>query len=163
MQSMGAGTEQREASDRVRIDGYDLPRRTGPRPETLCGPLHIRCAGHGDPKFLEQLVSDVLSWPHIEALPVSPDQRYIIPIRLEQGAASEESASPAFCASLSKGQASGGKPRGCRILCAPRSKLESPQICQRADYGAIVVDSGSVALWPEQRTNPANQRDRAVQ
>ena len=90
MKNMGAGTEQREASDRVRIDGYDLPHRTGPRPETLCGPLHIQCAGHGDPKLLEQLVSDVLSWPHIEARPASPD---IIPIRLEQGAASEESES----------------------------------------------------------------------
>jgi hypothetical protein len=93
MKNMGAGTEQREASDRVRIDGYDLPHRTGPRPETLCGPLHIQCAGHGDPKLLEQLVSDVLSWPHIEALPASPDQRHIIRIRLEQGAASEESES----------------------------------------------------------------------
>lgn len=93
MKNMGVGTEQREASDRVRIDGYDLPGRTGPRPETLCGPLHIQCAGHGNPKFLEQLVSDVLCWPHIEALPTSPDPRDIIPIRLEQGAASEESES----------------------------------------------------------------------
>ena len=87
---MGIGAEQREASDRVRIDGYDLPCRTGARPETLCGPLHIQCAGHGDPKFLEQLVSDVPSWPHIEARPASPD---IIPIRLEQGAAPGESES----------------------------------------------------------------------
>ena len=90
MKKHGHRAEQREASDRVRIDGYDLPCRTGARPETLCGPLHIQCAGHGDPKFLEQLVSDVPSWPHIEARPASPD---IIPIRLEQGAAPEESES----------------------------------------------------------------------
>ena len=135
---MGAGTEQREASDRVRIDGYDLPRRTGPRPETLCGPLHIQCAGHGDPKFLEQLVSDVLSWPHIEALPVSADQLSIIPIRLEQSATSEESES---------------------FL----SAREFARVMVGAPTIYFVVDSGSVALWPERRTNPANQRDRAVQ
>jgi hypothetical protein len=93
MKNMGVGAEQREASDRVRIDGYDLPRRTGPRPETLCGPLHIQCAGHGDPKFLEQLVNDVLSWPHIEALPASADRPDMMAIRLEQGAPSEQSES----------------------------------------------------------------------
>jgi hypothetical protein len=45
------------------------------------------------PEFLEQLVSEVLSWPHIEALPASADRPDMMAIRLEQGAPSEQSES----------------------------------------------------------------------
>src|ERR1700751_5370013 len=46
----------------------DLPARRGSRPKTLRGPLHIQCNGHGDRKYIDQLVRDVLSWPYVEAL-----------------------------------------------------------------------------------------------
>ncbi len=45
------------------------PVRKGSRPKTMIGPLHIQCNGHGDPKYLKQLLDDVLSWPHIESTP----------------------------------------------------------------------------------------------
>jgi hypothetical protein len=93
MKNIGARAEQVEGTNRARFDCIDLPRRTGRRPTTLCGPLHIQCAGHGDPKYLDQLVSDVLSWPHIEALPASADRPDTVPIRIEQGVAANESAS----------------------------------------------------------------------
>ena len=44
-----------------------LPVRKGARPKTIIGPLHIQCNGHGDPKYLKQLVDDVLTWPYIES------------------------------------------------------------------------------------------------
>jgi len=37
-----------------------IPVRKGARPKTIMGPLHIQCNGHGDPKYLKQLVDAVL-------------------------------------------------------------------------------------------------------
>jgi hypothetical protein len=93
MKNIGALAVQVEGTNRDCSNCIDLPRRTGQRPTTLCGPLHIQCAGHGDPKYLDQLVSDVLGWPHIEALPASADRPDMVPIRLERGAAANGSAS----------------------------------------------------------------------
>src|SRR5258707_15870344 len=44
-----------------------LPTRRGQRPKTVRGPLHIQCSGHGDLKYLNQLVDEVLTWPYIES------------------------------------------------------------------------------------------------
>ena len=70
----------------------DLPARKGPRPQTLRGPLHIQCNGHGDRKYIDQLVSGVLSWPQVEALPDSTTPPTAIPIRFEESAATLDSA-----------------------------------------------------------------------
>jgi hypothetical protein len=68
-----------------------LPARKGSRPKTLIGPLHIQCNGHGDPKYLKQLVDDVLTWPHIESTPSSMSHSDTIPIRLEEVATTSDS------------------------------------------------------------------------
>ena len=68
-----------------------LPVRKGARPKTIIGPLHIQCNGHGDPKYLKQLVDDVLTWPHVEPRPSSVSPTNTIPIRLEEAAASSDS------------------------------------------------------------------------
>ena len=68
-----------------------LPVRKGTRPKTIIGPLHIQCNGHGDPKYLEQLVDGVLTWPHIESTPPLVSPLGTIPIRLEEVAASSDS------------------------------------------------------------------------
>jgi hypothetical protein len=71
--------------------GFDgLPARKGPRPTTICGPLHIQCNGHGDRTYLNALVDKVLSWPHIE--PVGPliSRSNTIPIRLMAMATSSD-------------------------------------------------------------------------
>ena len=65
----------------------DLPRRTGPRPATLRGPLHIQCNGHGDPRHLDDLTSEILSWPYVETNLPSNNPPNTIPIRLEETAA----------------------------------------------------------------------------
>jgi hypothetical protein len=70
----------------------DLPVRKSSRPRTLRGPLHIQCSGHGDRKYLDQLVRDVLSWPHVEALPDASNPPTAIPIRFEQDAVTLASA-----------------------------------------------------------------------
>ncbi len=68
-----------------------IPVRKGARPKTIMGPLHIQCNGHGDPKYLKQLVDDVLTWPHIESTPSLISPPNTIPIRLEEVAASSDS------------------------------------------------------------------------
>jgi len=68
-----------------------IPVRKGARPKTIMGPLHIQCNGHGDPKYLKQLVDDVLTWPHIEPRPSFVSPPSTIPIRLQEVAASSDS------------------------------------------------------------------------
>jgi hypothetical protein len=68
-----------------------LPARKGSRPKTIVGPLHIQCNGYGDPKYLNQLVDDVLTWPHIESTPTFVSPPDTIPIRLEEIATTSDS------------------------------------------------------------------------
>jgi hypothetical protein len=68
-----------------------LPARKGPRPKTVIGPLHIQCNEHGDPKYLKQLVDDVLTWPYIESTPLLVRPPDTIPIRLEEKATTSNS------------------------------------------------------------------------
>jgi len=70
----------------------DLPVRKTSRPKTLRGPLHIQCSGHGNRKYIDQLVRDVLSWPHVEALSDVSSHPTAISIRFEENAATLDSA-----------------------------------------------------------------------
>ena len=70
----------------------DLPTRKGSRPKTLPGPLHIQCSGHGDRKYIDQLVGDVLSWPYVEGLADSSNPPTAIPFRFQENAATVDSA-----------------------------------------------------------------------
>jgi hypothetical protein len=63
-----------------------LPARKGPRPKTVIRPLHIQCNDHGDPKYLKQLVDDVLTWPYVESPPPCSARPNTLPIRLEEAA-----------------------------------------------------------------------------
>jgi hypothetical protein len=67
-----------------------LPARKGQRPKPIPGPLHIQCNGYGDPRYVNQLVDQVLTWPHIESSlpPVSPPDT--IRIRLAEMAATDK-------------------------------------------------------------------------
>ena len=67
-----------------------LPTRRGQRPKTIRGPLHIQCNGHGDLKYLNQLVDEVLTWPYIEAAEPFVSRSNTIPIRLTEVAASSD-------------------------------------------------------------------------
>jgi hypothetical protein len=68
-----------------------LPVRKGGRPKMIIGSLHVQCNGHGDPKYLNQLLKDVLSWPHIESTPTSSNHLDKVSIRLKEIAATDHS------------------------------------------------------------------------
>jgi hypothetical protein len=57
----------------TRFASETIPVRKGARPKTIIGPLPVQCSGHGDPKYLNQLVNDILSWPYIEPTPTAPN------------------------------------------------------------------------------------------
>jgi hypothetical protein len=83
--------EKRHATNLDPMSLRDLPARKGSRPKTLRGPLHIQCGGHGDRKYVNQLVKDVLSWPLVETVPNSQDPTATIPIRFEPAASTLDS------------------------------------------------------------------------
>jgi len=79
-------------SPTTRLSACDgLPVRNGGRPKTIIGSLHVQCNGHGDPKYLNQLLNDVLSWPHIESTPTSSNYLDKVSIRLQEIAATADS------------------------------------------------------------------------
>jgi hypothetical protein len=67
-----------------------LPTRRGRRPITIRGPLHIQCNGHGDLKYLNQLIDEVLTWPDIESAERFVGRSNTIPIRLMEMATSND-------------------------------------------------------------------------
>jgi Family of unknown function (DUF5519) len=69
------------------IGSTGLPQRRGTKPRTFRGPLHIQCNGHGDPKYLGQLVDEVLTWPYVESVPIAGDRQKKVSIRLKESAA----------------------------------------------------------------------------
>jgi hypothetical protein len=71
----------------TQVRSKGLPARKGPRPRTVRGPLHIQCNGHGDPKYLNRFLDNILTWPHIESTARFVGPPDIIPIRLKEIAA----------------------------------------------------------------------------
>jgi hypothetical protein len=75
-------------SGQFRSEG--LPKRKGVRPRTIVGPLHIQCSGHGDQKYLLQLVKDVLTWPHIDVTSLPDESANLVCFSLEATVAGNE-------------------------------------------------------------------------
>ena len=71
----------------AQMESHELPARRGRRPKTVRGPLHIQCNQHGDLKYLNQLVDEVLTWPYIESAEPFISRSNTIPIRLMEMAA----------------------------------------------------------------------------
>ena len=74
----------------AQMESHELPARRGRRPKTVRGPLHIQCNQHGDLKYLNQLVDEVLTWPYIESAEPFISRSNTIPIRLMEMAASND-------------------------------------------------------------------------
>jgi hypothetical protein len=72
------------------IGSAGLPARKGRRPQTIRGPLHIQCNGHGDSKYVNRLVDQVRTWPHIESSPPPVSLSNTIRIRLTEMVATDE-------------------------------------------------------------------------
>jgi hypothetical protein len=75
----------------TRFASEALPARRGARPKTIIEPLHVQCNGHGDSKYLKQLLNDILSWPYIEPTPRSANHHDRVSIRLQEIAATCDS------------------------------------------------------------------------
>ena len=100
------------------IGSAGLPVRKGQRPQTIRGPLHIQCNGHGDSKYLNQLVGQVLSWPYIESHTPSVGPPNTIRMRLSAMVASDEPS--AFLTAREFGRV---------LLGAPTIYLALPLVC----------------------------------
>jgi hypothetical protein len=74
----------------AQLGSHELPARRGRRPKTVRGPLHIQCNQHGDLRYLNQLVDEVLTWPYIESAEPFISRSNTIPIRLIEMAASND-------------------------------------------------------------------------
>ena len=74
----------------AQIGSHGLPTRRGGRPKTVRAPLHIQCNGHGDLKYLNQLVDEILTWPYVESAEPFISRSNTIPIRLIEMAASSD-------------------------------------------------------------------------
>jgi Family of unknown function (DUF5519) len=72
------------------IGFHGLPPRKGAKPRTLRTPLHIQCNEHGDLKYLDQLVDEVLTWPYVESTLSIVKHRRTISIRLKESAAAKD-------------------------------------------------------------------------
>lgn len=86
------GTVLKKTEDRMEtiFSSKGLPVRKGSRPSTINGPLHVQSDGHGDRKYLQQLVDDVLTWPYVESLPAWLGDANALPIRLEGAATTND-------------------------------------------------------------------------
>ena len=88
---LGNNSEQGNTKIR-RLASAELPTREGERPKTIIGPLHVQCNGHGDRRYLDQLLNDVLSWRYIEPVSTATNHLDTVPIRLQELAATDDSA-----------------------------------------------------------------------
>ena len=73
-----------------RFASAGLPVRKGKRPKMIMGPLHLQCSGHGNPKYLKQLLDEILSWPYIESVAMTPHPPGNISIALQAIAATDD-------------------------------------------------------------------------
>jgi hypothetical protein len=74
----------------TRFASRALPVRKGARPKTIIGSLHVQCSGQGDPKYLKQLLNDILSWPYVEPTSRSSSHLDRVSIRLQGIAATDD-------------------------------------------------------------------------
>jgi len=71
-------------------DAPNLPIRTGKRPITIRGPLHVQCNNHGDDRLLRQLVQEVANWPGIEARPFPVGSADLVSFRVGEDLATND-------------------------------------------------------------------------
>ena len=75
----------------VIINPATLPIRTGKRPLTIRGPLHVQCGDYGDDRAVHCLVKQGLEWPDIEASPLPGGSADLNSLRIPEDVATDES------------------------------------------------------------------------
>jgi hypothetical protein len=92
LENEGASKQGQNSVDETlaSIGSASIPARKGQRPKTIRGPLHIQCNGHGDSKYLKQLVGQVLTWPYIESNAPSVSPPNTVRMKLVEMVATDE-------------------------------------------------------------------------
>ena len=75
--------------EKTPVSSSALPRRSGLRPKTIRGPLHVQCTGHGDPNLLHHIIQEVLDWPQIESTAPFVGYQDTVSIRLRETACTD--------------------------------------------------------------------------
>src|SRR5215469_11590425 len=109
--------------DLVKIS-VGLPERKGPRPLTICGPLHVQSTDNKDDRELQSLIDDVASWPGVFAHSLSGGRSNSISINLAAEFGGDQSNS--FIAGTEFGRV---------LLASPTIYLALPLIC--AHYAMV--------------------------
>ena len=78
-----------QSIEKTPVSSSALPRRSGLRPKTIRGPLHVQCTGHGDPNLLYHIIQEVLDWPQIESTAPFVDYLDTVSIRLRETACTD--------------------------------------------------------------------------
>ena len=139
------------------VSSSALPRRSGLRPKTIRGPLHVQCTGHGDPNLLHHVIQEVLDWPQIESTAPFVDYLDTVSIRLRETACTDNAS--AFIS---------GREVARVLLKAPTIYLALPLVCAQwaivrgwaephylTSYG--LIPAGVVVLY-----TPRDEGERAV-
>lgn len=71
-------------------DALILPVRSGRRPNTICGPLHVQCSDHGDEHLLRKLVGEVAAWRGVEASPWPVGSGNLVSLRVNEALATDD-------------------------------------------------------------------------
>ena len=146
-----------QSIEKTPVSSSALPRRSGLRPKTIRGPLHVQCTGHGDPNLLHQIIQEVLDWPQIESTAPFVDYLDTVSIRLRETACTDNAS--AFIS---------GREFARVLLKAPTIYLALPLVCAHwaivrgwaephylTSYGLIPADV--VVLY-----TPRDEGERAV-
>jgi hypothetical protein len=75
--------------EKAPVSSSALPRRSGLRPKTIRGPLHVQCTGHGDPNLLHHIIREVLDWPQMESTAPFVGDQDTVSIRLRETACTD--------------------------------------------------------------------------
>ena len=104
--------------EKTPVSSSALPRRSGLRPKTIRGPLHVQCTGHGDPNLLHHIIQEVLDWPQIESTAPFVGYQDTVSIRLRETASTDNAS--AFIS---------GREFARVLLKAPTIYLALPLVC----------------------------------
>ena len=146
-----------QSIEKTPVSSSALPRRSGLRPKTIRGPLHVQCTGHGDPNLLHQIIQEVLDWPQIESTAPLVGYQNTVSIRLKETACTDNAS--AFISGTEVARV---------LLKAPTIYLALPLVCAHwaivrgwaephylTSYG--LIPAGVVVLY-----TPRDEGERAV-
>jgi hypothetical protein len=78
-----------QSIEKTPVSSSALPRRSGLRPKTIRGPLHVQCTEHGDPNLLHHIIQEVLHRPQIESTAPFVGYQDTVSTRLRQTACTD--------------------------------------------------------------------------